>query len=159
VQGYGVQQGVGGSMAGDLMGLVSGRPSPVVLKMPMGEVAGLMQMSSDTNYSVVGVALMQGGLTAEGRWRYQGTRYEFLGAGAVAGQYSFEGDQQGEGPEGAGLAVIRYANGERYEGEYRVVGEGAQAKMFRHGVGAHFSADGGLINAGRFENDRYVGPA
>lgn len=158
-QGYGVQQGVGGGIAGDLMGLVSGRPSPVVMKLPQGEVAGLMQATSDSDYGVVGVAVMQGGLTAEGRWKYQGTRYSFIGAGAVVGQYSFEGDQKGDGPEGTGLAVIRYANGERYEGEYRTVGEGAQAKLFRHGVGAHYGANGDLLNAGRFENDRFVGPA
>ena len=158
-QGYGVQQGVGGSIAGDLMGLVAGRRSPVAMKLPQGEVSGLMQTSSDSDYSIVGVAVMQGGMTAEGSWKYQGTRYSFIGAGAVIGQYSFEGDQQGDGPDGTGLAVIRYANGERYDGEYRTVGEGAQGKVFRHGIGAHYGANGDLLNAGRFENDRYIGPS
>lgn len=158
-QGYGMNQGAAGAIAGDLIGLQSGRSAPVMLETPMGQISGLMQATSQQDFTIVGSAVMPGGLTGEGRWVYSGERYSFLGAGSVAGKYSFEGTQAGAQAEGAGIAVIRYANGDRYEGEYRVVGEGAQAQIFRHGLGAHYGANGSILNTGRFDNDRYAGPS
>ena len=55
-----------------------------------------------------------------------------------------------------GIAVVNYADGSRYEGQFRSVG--MQGQIVKQGLGALYNSSGALVQAGRFENDAYAGP-
>lgn len=156
--GFGSTENLGNTIVGDIAGLSAGRAAPVSAQFSAGmQFSGLMQVLSDTSYTLAGAAQMRGGANFAGRWRYEGENGKFTASGAVPGKYSLEAVGSSNGREESGLAVIQYPSGERYEGEYRAVGEPPDATVFRNGHGVHFAADGSVINAGRFDNDRFVG--
>lgn len=158
--GFGMQAMGSGIAKGDLIGLQASRPSPVVITPGDGsEFAGLMQGFSQTQFNMNGVNLEPGGVSFQGRVEAANQATRGVGVSVLPGKFTLEGAQRGsmDSNETTGEAVVSYANGERYEGEYRVAGSGATAVLYRHGLGAHYGANGALINAGRFDNDRYVG--
>jgi hypothetical protein len=158
--GFGVVAFGGGVAKGDIAGLQASRPAPVVIAPGDGsEFAGLMQAFSQTQFRMNGVNLEPGGVSFQGRAEAQNGPIAGVGISQMPGRYTFEGTQRGSttATEITGETVVSYANGERYEGEFRLVGSGAAATLFRHGLGVHYAASGAVINAGRFDNDRYVG--
>lgn len=162
--GYGTSQGPMGMIAGDLMGLQSGREAPVGIAMSQGtQFFGLMQSLNPqgTAYTMSGNALVPGGAGASGKWQYADGGFVFVGGGAIPNKWSVQTREQGpaDGSATTGIGQIRYANGEVYLGEYRAVGEGLQAQVFRNGLGAYYDAKGAVINAGRFVNDAFAGPS
>ena len=113
---------------------------------------------------------------ATGRYmRMVGTTQATNGTGSTA-ITTFTGDQgrlvgrtfgQGYTAEGVlegvpttfnlgGIAVVNYADGSRYEGQFRSVG--MQGQIVKQGLGALYNSSGALVQAGRFENDAYAGP-
>jgi hypothetical protein len=160
---YGTNQGPMGAVAGDLNLLQAGQPAPVSIAMSNGsQFAGLMQVSQANGGSIAlnGVTNVQGGGWATGRYSAAGGRSTFLGSGFIPDRMGIDGQEEGalDGSGTEGLGVLRYANGEIYEGQYRAVGLGAQSQYFRNGLGVHYGANQQVLNAGRFANDAYVGP-
>jgi hypothetical protein len=160
--GFTTSQGPMGAVAGDLARLQQGQAAPVGIAMANGsQFAGLMQVDqSGGSMALNGTTTVQGGGWVSGRYTQSGTRATFVGTGMIPNKFSIEAQEEGaaDGSGTDGLGVVRYANGERYEGQYRAVGQGAQSQYFRNGLGVHFGADERVINAGRFANDSYVGP-
>lgn len=161
--GFTTSQGPMGAVAGDLARLQQGEAAPVGIAMTNGsQFAGLMQVSQANGGAMVlvGTTTVQGGGWVTGRYTQIGTRATFAGAGVIPNRFSIEAQEEGaaDGSGTEGLGIVRYANGERYEGQYRAVGQGAQSQYFRNGLGVHYGADERVINAGRFANDAYVGP-
>lgn len=160
--GFTTSQGPMGAVAGDLARLQQGQAAPVGIAMSNGaQFAGLMQVNeAGGSMALNGTTTVQGGGWVTGRYTQSGTRATFVGTGMIPDKFSIEAQEEGaaDGSGTEGVGVVRYANGERYEGQYRAVGTGAQSQYFRNGLGVHYGADERVINAGRFANDAYVGP-
>lgn len=158
-QGFGSSENLGNKVVGDIAGLQAGRPAPVAAEFNAGvQFTGIMQIRSLTNYTLSGSVQARGSATFAGRWEYEGEDSKFSASGDIPSKYKIDAVGSGNGREESGLAVVIYPNGERYEGEYRAVGEPPDATVFRNGLGVHFAANGAVINAGRFNNDAFVGP-
>jgi hypothetical protein len=158
--GFSVQPSPQGTVAGNLAQLASGQPTPVGLQMANGmQFTGLMHVST-AGATMDGVFMLaQMSVAGKMTWAPTGAM-EFIGAAQNPGRYQIttrETGQQGAA-EARGVGVIRYPDGKRYEGEYRNVGEGLQAQIFRNGLGVLYSANGDVQEAGRFDNDRLIGP-
>jgi hypothetical protein len=126
------------------------------------QFAGTMQVTQANGGTMAlnGTTNVQGGGWATGRYAISGNRATFLGSGFIPDRLGLDGQEEGaaDGSGTNGIGVIRYANGERYEGQYRSVGQGNQSQYFRNGLGVHYGANEQVLNAGRFNNDAYVGP-
>lgn len=160
--GYGSSQGPMGVIAGDLVGAQSGREAPVGVAMAQGtQFFGVLQLTNAQGnmYSMNGTANIPGGGMASGKWEYSGSSFVFVGGGAIPGKFNLMAREEGaaDGSGSRGLGKISYPNGETYLGEYRSVGEGMQSQVFRNGLGVHYDAKGGVIHAGRFNNDAPAG--
>jgi hypothetical protein len=158
--GYGVQQVPLGVAAGNLGLLATGQVAPIGLQAQNGmQFFGLMQ-ASPAGSSLEGT-FSWGVAAGAGKFRYppDGT-YDFVGTAGISGRYSLLTRETGTAgtSEGGGVGVVSYPDGRRYEGEYRSRGEGPQAQLFRHGLGVHYAANGDVMEAGRFANDRLTGP-
>jgi hypothetical protein len=143
--------------------VVAMQPAAVGLQLgAQGQFFSLMQMqdASGANYWLHGVATLQNGASAGGRWDYAGAQVAFVGGAEIVDKYKWFGREDGDTvrSEGTGLCVIRYPDGSRYSGAYRTVGQNAALQLFRLGVGAYYDAKGNVISAGKFANDAYVGP-
>lgn len=159
--GYGSTQGPAGSVAGEVFKLQSGQPGAVGARIgAVGEFYGLLHPTSANSYVMDGVVTVQGGASASGKWSYDGARSTFVGGAEIINKYSWLGKEEGDtvNKTGTGLGVVRYANGARYVGAYRTVGENAAMQLFRHGSGVLYNAKGEIESAGTFKNDDYVGP-
>jgi hypothetical protein len=158
--GYGVQQVPLGVAAGNLALLATGQVAPIGLQTQTGmQFFGLMQ-ASPSGSSLEG-AFTWGTAAGAGKFRYPPDgSYEFVGNAGISGRYSLLTRENGVAGanEGGGVGVVSYPDGRRYEGEYRSRGEGPQAQLFRHGLGVHYAANGDVMEAGRFANDRLTGP-
>lgn len=162
--GFTTSQGPMGAVAGDLVKLQQGQAAPVGIAMANGaQFAGLMQVTQANGGAVVlnGTTTVQGGGWVTGRYTQSGTRSTFVGAGMIPNKFTIEAQEDGavDGSGTDGIGIVRYTNGERYEGQYRAVGQGAQSQYFRNGLGVHYGANDQVLNAGRFNNDAYVGPS
>ena len=160
---YGTSQGPMGAVAGDLASLQAGNPGAVGIAMANGsQFAGTMQVNQANGGTMAlnGTTNVQGGGWATGRYSISGGRAMFLGSGYIPDRLSLDGQEEGaaDGSGTEGIGVLRYANGERYEGQYRSVGQGEKSQYFRNGLGVHYGANEQVLNAGRFNNDAYVGP-
>lgn len=161
--GFTTSQGPMGAVAGDLARLQQGQAAPVGIAMTNGsQFAGLMQVSEANGGAMTlnGTTTVPGGGWVTGRYTLSGARSTFVGAGLIPNKLSVEAQEEGaaDGSATEGIGVVRYANGERYEGQYRAVGQGAQSTYLRNGLGVYYGANEQVINAGRFANDAYVGP-
>jgi len=160
---FGTSQGPMGAVAGNLVALQSGQPAPVGIAMANGaQFSGLMQVTQAGGGTMVlnGTTNVQGGSWTSGLYSMSANRMTFVGSAFIPDRLGFESQEEGaaDGSGTNGIGVIRYANGERYEGQYRGVGQGAQSQYFRNGLGVHYGANEQVLNAGRFANDAYVGP-
>jgi hypothetical protein len=160
---YGTSQGPMGAVAGDLAALQAGAPGAVGISMANGsQFAGTMQLTQANGGTMAlnGTTNVQGGGWATGQYSVSGARARFLGSGFIPDRLGLDGQEEGaaDGSGTDGIGVLRYANGERYEGQYRSVGQGNQSQYFRNGLGVHYGANEQVLNAGRFNNDTYVGP-
>jgi hypothetical protein len=158
--GFGSQQMPDGSMiAGNLAALQAGQRAPVGIQNQQGlQFAGLFQ-GSPSGYTIDGSASW-GTLSAAGEWSYNGPSYDFVGTAAINGKFQLSTRESGSSTsaEGMGVGIVTYPDGRSYAGEYRTAGQGPQAQLFMNGLGALYAANGDLIQAGRWNNDRYVGP-
>jgi hypothetical protein len=157
--GFGVQQVPLGVAAGNLNLLASGQVAPIGLQAQNGmQFFGLMQ-ASPSGSSLEGTFIW-GAAAGAGKFRYppDGT-FEFVGTAGISGRYSLMTRELGQAgsTEGGGVGVVSYPDGRRYEGEYKTRGEGPQSQLFRHGLGVHYAANGDVMEAGRFANDRLTG--
>lgn len=160
---YGTSQGPMGAVAGNLAALQAGQAAPVGIAMANGaQFSGLMQVTQAGGGAMVlnGTTNVQGGSWTSGLYSMSSNRMTFVGSAFIPDRLGFESQEEGaaDGSGTNGIGVIRYANGERYEGQYRGVGQGAQSQYFRNGLGVHYGANEQVLNAGRFANDAYVGP-
>ncbi len=159
--GYAVQQMPNGAvLAGDLSTLVGGRPALVGVAAPNGlQFYGQYHQLTETNYTMQGAASW-GAMNAAGNWRYTANTYDYVGVASIQGKYNGAAQESGSSlsSEGAGVGVFTFPDGRRYAGQYRSVGEGPQGQIFMHGLGALYAANGDLMQAGRFDNDRLVAP-
>jgi hypothetical protein len=160
---YGASQGPMGAVAGDLATLQQGGAAPVGLAMATGaHFFGLMQTSALDGGSLAldGVVNLKGGGWAAGHSEIRGSQAAFVGSGFIPDRYSVDTQEAGpvDSSNTIGIGVLRYANGEYFEGQFRSVGQGMQAQYFRNGLGVHYGANQQIINAGRFDNDAFVGP-
>lgn len=158
--GFGVQTVPLGVAAGNLALLASGQVAPLGLQAQNGmQFFGLMQASP--NGSSLEGGFTWGAAAGAGKFRYppDGT-FDFVGQAGISGRYTLLTRERGTAgaTEGGGVGVVSYPDGRRYEGEYRTRGEGPQSQLFRHGLGVHYAANGDVIEAGRFANDRLTGP-
>lgn len=159
--GYAVQQLPQGLVAGQLSRLPAFEAVPVTMSgLNNVQFFGVMQARQDGGYSMDG-EFSQPGLSIAGRFEFNSSgTYDFVGVANNSGKYMLHTRERGTQGQnvGRGVGVITYPDGRRYEGEYRSVGEGAQAQLFRNGRGAFLDARGDVIEAGTFDNDRLVGP-
>jgi hypothetical protein len=159
--GYTVQQLPQGLVAGQLARLPSYEAVPVAMAGGNNvQFFGVMQGRPDGGYVMDG-EFSQPGITILGRYDFNAaSSFDFLGVANNPGKYMLHARESGvQGQtEGRGTGIITYPDGRRYEGEYRSVGEGAQAQLFRNGRGALLDPRGDVMEAGTFDNDRLVGP-
>jgi hypothetical protein len=97
------------------------------------------------------------GYTSLGVTTFQGNQSGQFSGQTRSPEWSFEGTGEGRPSalEAQGVGVFILANGQRYEGEYRTVG--IDVIMSKQGWGILYSANGDVLRAGRWENDRFSG--
>lgn len=157
-QGYGVTQLANGATAmGDLGSIAAGQPGLIGMSTPQGlNFSGSYQEGGGG--TTMNGAVLWGAASAAGRWQYASTGFAYVGVAAIDGRYQWATLEQGTATGSQGVGAVTYPDGRRYLGEYRTAGNGPQQQLFMHGTGALYAANGDLIQAGSFQNDRYVGP-
>jgi hypothetical protein len=146
-------------VSGELALLQQGALAAVVVRSPTGVFTGGLQAEPGTGRFVkmVGTNQAPNGAGGVGVTTFNGETGHALGRTQTAA-YSIEG--YGDGVPGAfdvkGLGVVQFADGTRYEGEFRSLGQ--DGRIIKQGLGALYDAKGALAQAGRFENDSFAGP-
>ena len=120
----------------------------------------------------IGIQVWRGGSIYEGYWKDgklhgRGRNIDWNGGNYYIGDFK-EGNWSGEGTyykangdkyigrwdgNGGGLGEIYYADGTQYTGHWHWLKDG----YFRHGLGTLYSADGQVLNEGKWDRDEYVG--
>jgi hypothetical protein len=145
----------GAVAAGDIATIASGGIGMVSIVSPQGMLFTGAYQEGPSGSSMQGGATW-GAASASGFWSYSGSNYQFTGVASITGRVQWAGQESGALSASTGQGVLTYPDGSRYFGGYRTAGEGPQAQVFRHGLGAFYNARGDLIEAGEFESDRLV---
>jgi hypothetical protein len=165
-------QGVGGfgqvqidpvtTVMGDLTALQQGRAGAVVMKnTQLGTTfTGALELDPSTGLMrrLLGAFDNGRGGTGLGELLLNGQQGQSAGRD-TSPLYTAEGQGQGIAGsfESSAMGVVTFADGRRYEGQY--ITRGREANLLRHGLGVSYGADGQVQEAGRFDNDRFVGPS
>ena len=68
--------------------------------------------------------------------------------------YTTDGDKYtGQWDDGKGQGEVNYKDGNKYTGQW----DGYYRNIKRHGLGTLYSADGQVLNQGKWEKDQYMG--
>jgi hypothetical protein len=147
------------TVTGDLTALMQGRPAGVTLRSQTDVFTGTLQAepSSGRFIRTAGSSQSANGGSSVGVMTFSGDRGTFIGRSRT-NAYSAEAKTEGVlgSFEGSGVGVFLFADGSRYEGQFRSVG--MEGRIIKQGFGAFYNASGALAQAGRFENDQYAGP-
>jgi hypothetical protein len=146
-------------VAGELAQMQQGQAAAVVIRNPMTTFSGLVTMQPGTGryQRMVGATQSANGAGSHAVTTFNGDQGRLVGRTYGAG-YTAEGVLEGAPATYnlTGLAVVNFADGSRYEGQFRAVG--AQGQIVKQGYGALYNSTGAMVQAGRYENDAYQGP-
>ena len=146
-------------IGGELATLQQGQPGAVMIRNQMSTFAGLVTMQPATGryMRMVGTTQATNGTGSTAITTFTGDQGRLVGRTFGQG-YTAEGVLEGVPTTFnlGGIAVVNYADGSRYEGQFRSVG--MQGQIVKQGLGALYNSSGALVQAGRFENDAYAGP-
>jgi hypothetical protein len=148
------------TISGDLTALREGRAGAVALHNTQTNFrfSGLMELDASTGTvaRMTGAADNGRGGQGLGQTRFAGTDAASAGRDTTAA-YTAEGEAEGKSGtfETRGIGVVNYNDGRKYEGQY--VTRGQDVHLLRHGLGATYAVNGDVLEAGRYENDRFVG--
>jgi hypothetical protein len=146
------------TVTGDLTALMQGRPAGVTLRGPTDVFTGTLQAepSSGRFVRTAGSSQSANGASSVGVMTFNGDRGTFIGR-SKTNAYSSDGKTEGVlgSFEGTGVGVFLFADGSKYEGQFRSVG--MEGRIIKQGFGAFYNSSGALAQAGRFENDQYMG--
>jgi hypothetical protein len=146
---------------GDLNALRQGRPGAVTLRNSKTKqtVMGLLQLDTSTGAfrSFTGAFDNGRGGSSIGKAQFSGQSQQGVGRDTNS-TYTAEGRSQGiMGTfESQGIGVVMFADGHKYEGRY--IQRGQDQVLLRHGLGVTYDVKGVVQEAGRYDNDKYLGP-
>ena len=149
------------TVTGDLNALRQGRPGAITLRNSKTKqtIMGLLELDTSTGAfrSFTGAADNGRGGSSAGKSQFSGQNERDVGRNTTS-TYTAEGQSQGVMGtfESQGMGVVMFADGHKYEGHF--IQRGQDQVLLRHGLGVTYDVKGVVQEAGRYDNDKYLGP-